>query len=186
MKTKTTYGFSARRLARLLAVGLRRDQRKRTPRRTSRPEEVLQELLDSEPAFDLTGHHPLHPARNSTPQRTDAAVQSVRNILLDSETKLSLVEALKDYAKELVSHSASTPETAASKVVYYAAIASALAFQERKITGLSWGELQKAYAELEQESWIPFELRSLFQKARTLCNKRSHDADGEEQVSRQV
>ena len=63
-------------------------------------------------------------------------------------------------------------DQATATVVYYAAIASALLFHQRRITEHTYDKLEKAYGDLEQKDWIPSELKELFRKAKAACQER--------------
>jgi hypothetical protein len=94
------------------------------------------------------------------------------DFLLDSKTDLSITEMLKSYGKELVRHRGPDVKQAAATAIYYAAIAGALVFDQKKITQHSYEKLHQAYTELEQKPWIPSELKGLFRKARAVCRQR--------------
>jgi len=129
----------------------------------------------------LSGELPLDPAiPDSLPAVLNwpsdevlaAAGRTMSSLLLDSSTDLAVLETLKDYAKELARRSETEAKQAAATVLYYAAIASALAFHGHKITQHSYQKLHQAYAELEQKPWVPPELKGLFEKARAICGQR--------------
>lgn len=103
--------------------------------------------------------------------------QILRGLILNSRTDLAVVKALKDRGKELVRPSGPEPKKAAATVIYYAAIASALAFHQHKITQHSCKKLQEAYRDLGQKPWIPPELRDLFKKAEAICRQRKEKAE---------
>ncbi len=100
-----------------------------------------------------------------------AAGRTMSGLLLNSSTDLAVLETLKDFEKELARRSETEAKQAAATVLYYAAIASALAFHSHKTTQHSYEKLHQAYAELEQKPWVPSELKDLFEKARAICWK---------------
>jgi hypothetical protein len=93
------------------------------------------------------------------------------DLLLTPSTDLTVLETLKNYAKELARSGGPEAKQTAATVIYYAAIASALVFHSHKITRHSYEKLHRAYTELEQKPWIPSELMGLFGRALALCQQ---------------
>jgi len=178
MKEETTYGMSPERIARLLAIGLEKTDREDDLLATGTPAEALEDMM--------VGALPLDPAMpDSLPgvlkqpceEMLASAGQTMSDFLLSPKTDLAVIKTLKDYGKELVRFGNREAWRAAATVIYYAAIASALAFHHQKITQRSYGKLQEAYADLEQKPWIPSELKDLFRKARKVCRQRRRRAE---------
>jgi len=177
MKEETTYGMSPERIARLLAIGLERTDREDDLLATGTPAEALEDMM--------VGALPLDPAMpDSLPgvlkqpceEMLAVADRTMGDLLLDSKTDLAVIKVLKDYGKELVR---CLPEAkqAAATAIYYAAIASALVFNEQKITQHPYDKLHRAFADLEEKPWIPSELKDLFRKARKVCRQRRRRAE---------
>ncbi len=171
-KEETTYGLSPKHLARLLAIGLEKDDGENKLGDTRTPAEELEEILSRRLSLDPATPDSM-PAILNRPcgELLPAAGRSMGNVLLDPATDLAIIRTLKDYGKQLVRRGLEG-KRAAAIVIYYAAIASALLFHNHKITQHSYEKLEKAYTDLEQKPWVPPELKELFQKARTLCQER--------------
>ena len=173
MKEETTHGLKPEQLARLLALGLQSNDAEDDLLATGPPGEPLLKML--------AGKLPLDPAiPDSLPavlnrpcdEVLPAAGRTITDLLLDSKTDLSVIKAVKDYAKELARRGGTDAQEAAATAIYYAAIASALVFHGHKITQHSYEKLHKAYAELGEKPWGSSELKDLFRKAREVCHQR--------------
>lgn len=97
--------------------------------------------------------------------------QTVQELLLGETTSLAGLSSLKDYAEELARSGVPRVKRAAATVLYYAAIASALIFQNARIAKQSYRELREAYTKLGQKSWIPSELKEMFREAGNMCQE---------------
>jgi hypothetical protein len=173
VKDETTYGLSPRQLARLLAIGIEDMHPEENPGSRRSPEEILSSMLSGKLLLDPAIPDSLPAVLNWPSDRVLAAAgRPMSDLLLDSSTDLSVLETLKDYAKELARRSETEAKQAAATALYYAAIGSALVFHSQKITRHSYDKLHRAYTELEQKRWIPSELKDLFQKARAICGQR--------------
>lgn len=91
--------------------------------------------------------------------------ETIKEILLNPKTELSLIKKIKVFAKQLSNSSGDKEEHDAATVIYYAAIAHALVYHEEKITSFSDNELRKAFSKLGREKWVIKSLVELFQKA---------------------
>ena len=98
--------------------------------------------------------------------------KSVGELLLDKETKLDAIRMIKDYGKKLGKHRGSESEHAVGVVIYYAAIASALLFQNEKITSYSFKSLAESFEIMMQKPWLPSSMSRLYAKAKKLCRKQ--------------
>ncbi len=177
MKDETTYGLSPEQLARLLAIGLPGSEAQDDTAAPPTPAEVLRDMLESKLTLDPAIPESL-PAVLNRPceEMLPAAGRTISDLLLDSKTDLSVIKAVKDYAKELARRGGTDAQEAAATTIYYAAIASALVFHGHKITRHSYEKLQEAYAELEQKPWGSSELKDLFRKALAICQERERKA----------
>lgn len=173
MKEETTHGLKPEQLARLLALGLESNDPEDELLATGTPAEPLRKML--------AGKLPLDPAMpDSLPavlkrpceEMVAVADRTMRDLVLDSKTDLSVIKSLKDYAKELARRGGPDGQEAAATAIYYAAIASAIVFHQHKITRHSYEKLHEAYTDLEQKPWVSSELKDLFRKAREVCHQR--------------
>lgn len=173
MKDETTNGLSPRQLARLLAIGVEGMHAQDNPGSRRSPEEILQNMLSGELPLDPAIPDSLPDVLNWPSDKILAAAgRSMSDLLLNSSTDLTVLETLKDYAKELARRGGPEAKQAAATVIYYAAIASALVFRNQKITEHSYEHLCKAYGQLEDKPWIPSELKALFRKAYAVCQRQ--------------
>ncbi|MDP2897086.1 MAG: hypothetical protein Q8Q12_11105 [bacterium] len=166
MKEETTYGVSPKRLVRLLAIGLEKNDGENNLGDMRTPADELRDMLGAKLPLDPAKSDSL-PAILKRPcdEMLSAYGQTIGYLLLSPKTDLNVIRTLKDYFKELVSRRPPNAKQAAAIVVYYAAIASALVFHRQKISRHSYDKLHQAYTELEQKPWVPSELKCLFEKA---------------------
>ena len=92
----------------------------------------------------------------------------------NSGTDVVVLRKVKDYGKKLSDKAESKVQYHAANTVYYAAIASALVFHDKKITKYSYRDLDKYFCRLDKEKWIPEALRSLFSRAAEYCQVRQN------------
>ena len=99
----------------------------------------------------------------------------VGGVLLNGPSDPATVEAVKNTAK-MRSRRAPTPEDrAAAKVVYYAAIASALVRHGRRISRLSDSDLLAAFDWMQAEQWVDPAIADLAARA-AACLRRGGPA----------
>lgn len=94
------------------------------------------------------------------------------NLLLSPDTRLEDLIAIKEHAKKMMSTADTDAKYEARAVIYYAAIASALAFHDRKITTHSNEELENSLSALVERDWIKADLSQLLKKAQEICRSR--------------
>jgi hypothetical protein len=103
------------------------------------------------------------------------AGEPLADLLQDPKTDISVVEEIKVYAKESGKSSKSKGESDVFLAVYYAAIASALLFHNKKITQHSFEDLEQFFSSLAKKSWVLQELKILFKRAHEYCQKMKKD-----------
>jgi hypothetical protein len=94
------------------------------------------------------------------------------DVLLDPATDVSLLSAIKDYSKKFSSSLVSEAEMAVAITIYYAALASALLYHDKKITQYSYKALGQYFALLKKKKWMTPELIDLFSQANSICQNR--------------
>jgi len=173
VEEETTYGLSPEQLARLLTIGQQSGDGHNNPGIGRTLSELLQEILSSDLPLDPTSPDSL-PVVLNWPSHEVLAVsgQTMGELLLDHRTDLEVIKTLKDYAKELAHRGRPCSKQTVVTAIYYAAIANALVFHQHRITKYSYRRLEEAYSELEQKPWIPSELKELFRRARSACQRR--------------
>ena len=176
MDNDLTSGLGPEQLARVLAVGLD-GWGGSDPRRSGlAPREILGEMLARKITSELATSDSLHALRDEMPDFGDS---TLGELLRDTKADIAVIETLKNHAKKLVRRSNCEAEHAAATAIYYAGIAAAIVFHERKITRYSYGKLDQAFENLTEKPWIPSELKDLFAAARDLCNQRKHQLEQE-------
>lgn len=94
--------------------------------------------------------------------------------LRNPKADLSVIDNIKKYAKVLSRDSRSDDEHIIANTLYYAAIAHALLYHQRKITEFSYTELKKAFDKLRRIMWIEKHFTQLFVKAYELSKNEQH------------
>jgi hypothetical protein len=168
MEKKSTYGLRLDQLAGLFSLGLD------GPVEGREGEQGMAELL----------HQHLTAALPAGPLLLDALLMMVGRlgyetqalggktlveVLLDPRTDLGLLRAVKECCKRLSGSLESKAEAAIATTLYYAAVASALVYHDKKITQHSYATLDEAFALLLEKPWMDRELAGLFSRAQGLC-----------------
>jgi hypothetical protein len=96
-------------------------------------------------------------------------------LLQKPSNDLATVEQIKEYAKRLSKSVPAGPEQEASTVVYYAAIANALVFHDKRITGRSLEKLKQAFDRLAGLPWVEQGLVQLLRKASEICGTKMQE-----------
>jgi len=172
-KDTTTFGQEPERLARLLGMGVECGGEGESDPDTSK-EELLRlrlagtlpletAVIDAIPAIAGRLCEELLPLRG----------KALGESLLDEGTALDVLEKVKAYGKKLAAREDSDVEHAVSVTIYFAAIASALLFHDRKITSYTYPGLAEAFGTLIDKPWMEPALARHFSKARKFCKKRS-------------
>jgi len=80
---------------------------------------------------------------------------------------------MKDYSSRLSKRAKSKAEHQVANTIYYAAIAYALVYHERRITRYTYESLGKSFSRLRREQWIPLQIGGLFAMAATFCHSKA-------------
>ena len=91
--------------------------------------------------------------------------QPLGKLLLSPETKLEHLIAIKEHAKKMMSTADTDAKYETRAVIYYAAIASALVFHDRKITTHSNQDVKNSLSAFIERDWIKADLSQLLNKA---------------------
>ncbi|MCK4623935.1 MAG: hypothetical protein KAV00_01395 [Phycisphaerae bacterium] len=169
-KETTTFGFSPKRMAKLLGIGVEDDGQS-----NEAVTEAKAELLRAR----FAGPLPLETAVvDVLPTLMGKLCQELLplggrplgEVLLDEETGLDVLEKIKAYGKKLARQD--EPERSVGITVYYTAIASALLFHDKKITGHSYRYLRDSFDAIDKD-WMPGNLARHITKAQRICGKRA-------------
>jgi len=102
------------------------------------------------------------------------AGKSLGEVLLSPQSDIALLQGIKDCSKRLSGTLDSEAEAVIAKTLYFAALASALVYHDRKITQSSYEKLEESFALLIEKKWMAEELKMLFSRAKHICEgKRS-------------
>jgi len=176
MEKKTTYGLRLDQMAGLFAMGAGDPD----PAAERGDDETLRDLLHeqltcAEPRGSLLRETLVMMIDRAAGATGVLAGRTLGEALLDPQSDLDLLGAIKEAAKTLSSTLDSRTETALAKTVYFAAIAAALVHHEAKITQHSCETLAESLAQLMEKRWMARELVELFTRARQMCASRSDE-----------
>ena len=105
--------------------------------------------------------------------------QSFAALLADPATDIAIIRKIKEFNKTLVDSAPSAEAHDVAAVVYYAAIASALAHHDKRITSFSYASLRDSLKKLVESPWITPDLVALFQKAIGICQQEDRSKGSE-------
>ena len=91
---------------------------------------------------------------------------SLGDLLTNPRTPIDILVKIKDHTKAQGAATQSETEQEVALTVYYAAIASALAYHHTKISEHSCKGLKEAFKKIERNLWTPANLVTLFRTAR--------------------
>ena len=100
------------------------------------------------------------------------AGKSLGDVFLDSQSDVELLEAIKNCSKKLSTALDSQAEAALATTLYFAALASALVYHDKKVTQSPYEKLQESFAALTQKRWMTREMIALFSRAQRICGIR--------------
>jgi hypothetical protein len=173
-KDSTTFSLSPQRLARILRIGSDTDEIEETGDQEQKKAELLQDWLEATLPLDAVFLESLPAILHSLCDELKPLVgEPFGKLLNDPEADLAAIKKIKEYSKKLIVSARSDAEHDAATVIYYAAIASALVFHERRITKFSYDGLEKSFVSLKKHTWVPSALRQLFDEAHKFCQKKS-------------
>lgn len=173
MDTESTSGLSGERLARLLSLGAGDDRTAEPPLPEEATARRLGERLAAPVPLDSADPEsaPVLLGR-ACPELAPVADSPLAEVLPNATSDPRVIETIKDFAKRLHGRSAQGPDRAVAVTIYYAAIAAALVFHDRKITTHSYEGLARSFAMLIEKPWMAPELKRLLAEALDLCRER--------------
>jgi len=95
--------------------------------------------------------------------------RSLGEALVDPKTDLSTILRIKDHAKQSASEKLPPARHTVAITIYYAAIASAMLFHDRKITTYSHETLAEGIGKLLGNPWMPEPMIEHLKNARKAC-----------------
>jgi len=103
---------------------------------------------------------------------TPLTEQPLEQLLLDPTTNVFIIRHIKTCTKEKAKSAVASADREAARVVYYMAIAHALAYHDECITSLSYSSLMESFQELTLNDWLQTDIIDLFKKAIIKCSRR--------------
>jgi hypothetical protein len=169
----TASGLSPDKLAQLWNIGSETDRAEPEVDQDSKKTELLRDLL----AGTLPAQLDKGKARSTEKTHLQSVVSSIADkpierLIQNSGTDVALLRRVKDHGKRLSDNAESKAQYHVANTVYYAAIASALVFHDKRITKFSYKDLGKYFRRLDKEKWIPEALRGLLSRAAEYCQMR--------------
>jgi len=164
---KTRRGDQAERLAGLLQIGLEAGVNG-----AGGSDEQKETLLRAVLAGTLPPDKEVVEALSAIADPSLSEGGSLGQALLDPATPLATLEKIKDHGKRLALAKRPETEHSAAIAVYFAAIASALLFREKRITSYSYGELAEHFGTLGGKRWMAPPLAGHFRRAREHCRTK--------------
>ena len=173
-KESTTFRLSSEQLARLLGIGSYISEDKDQVDQEQKKAELLRDWLAAKLPIEEAMVESLPTIiRRVCQELQPLAGEPFGNLLQDPETDITTIRRIKDYSKKLAMSARSEAEHDAATAIYFAAIASALVFHDRKITTYSYKSLDESFSKLINETWIAKDISELFSKACKVCNQKS-------------
>ena len=100
------------------------------------------------------------------------AGRSLGEVFLDPNSDVELLEAIKNCSKKLSAALDSQAEAALATTLYFAALASALVYHDKRVTQSTYKKLEESFASLMQKQWMTREMIALFSRAQRICGNR--------------
>ena len=173
-KKSTTFGLGPEKLARLLNIGSDISETENDVDEKEKKSELLYDWLAATLPLDAIFIETLPTILQRLYRQLQLhADESFGNLLKEPKTDILVIKKIKDYSKKLVSSSKSEAEHDAATAIYFAAIASALVFHDRKITTFSYKSLCESFSKLIDEKWIAEDIAELFSRACRVCRQKS-------------
>jgi hypothetical protein len=177
MKKKSIYGLKPSQLGRLLSVSacvpesvsdMTEDQIKEVAFR-----DRLNRRLSDDPSL---GDTLMSASGESAGDVRVALDRSLKEVLLDPQCSMIVLQAVKDHSKRVSAMVTSGSETLVATTIYYAAIAAALVHHDKRISRYSCESLVQRFSLLAQRAWIDGDVRGLFAQAAECCREREKGA----------
>ena len=168
MKDSTTMGLDPSTVASLLGIAFDPD----VNTEDASSADVVAQLLDAclaAPA-GTAAMADLPPARGAG-EASAQVPASLGEILTGSQSRLETLRLIRERAKQEASRESSEVRQATATTIYFASIANALVFRDRKLTTHSDESLERSFDDLARKPWMPKDLAELFSRAREICRK---------------
>lgn len=164
--------------SRLLSLGLNSGSHEMDKDEAEQKTDILYEILYSSLPVDPSVVNSLPPVvKGLSSKLRSLAGHTIGELLQNPKTDISTLRKIKNYAKDSGTSSNSEVENDVFLVVYYAAIASAVVFNHKKITQHSYKDLEQYFSSFTQKDWVLDEIKGLFHGAQKHCRRIAKVAD---------
>jgi hypothetical protein len=171
MDKRSTFGLRLDQLAGLFALGA--EGPVDMPEGRQKMTEMLEEHLTAAlPTGVLVLDALMMMVRRLGYETQPLAGRTLKEVLLDRQSDIGLLRAIKECSKRLSLSLESKAEAAIATTLYYAAMASALVHHGQKITQHSRAALAEAFALLKDKPWMEPDLAALFSQAHDICQAK--------------
>ena len=175
-KEQENLDLTAKQKTRLLSLGRSSKAFETSVDLEEKKADLLYDILTRTLPVDQSIVDSLPPAlRSLSGKLRSVAGEPLRELLKNPKTDISVIKKIKFYAKESGASSKSKAESDIFLAIYYAAIASALLFHNKKITQHLHEDLEMFFLSFTKKSWVPEDLKILFNKAYEHCQKTEID-----------
>jgi len=173
MSEESLFGLDPKKLDSLLSIVTEGTETSSDPNSEQRLAELLQQWLQS----TLSKHSPLlAPVVDSLTllkSTADSLInKSMRDILLDPGSDITVLKALSDYTERLSSSTKSEAESAIVVIIHFAVQASLLVYHDKMSEDFSCENLAESFGDLMTKKWIPSDLKGLFWQAHKTCQTK--------------
>ena len=100
--------------------------------------------------------------------------KSLGDILIDTNTQIPMLRAIKDHCKKIGASAKNSLEREVALVIYFAAIAHGLVYQNVKISEYSYEKLEQSFIAISEYEWVTADLKKLFIEAKQYCGKKEN------------
>lgn len=97
------------------------------------------------------------------------ADKSLRDVLLDPDSDIAVLEVLSDHSERLSLFTKSELESAIAVIVHFAVRASMIVYHEKTFDDFPYESLAESFADILSKKWIPADLKGLFWQAHKSC-----------------
>ena len=170
----TVHGMNPEQLRRLFNIG--RDVKKSVRKKDRSPQkaDLLSRSLSQPLPLDKSQMDMLPSALGQLCHSIGLlAGETISDLLNNPSTDIAAIKRIKRYSKELSAQAKSTVENDVAIAIYYASIAHALVFHDRRITRFSYKRLESSFSCLVKEEWISKDLSILLKAAGKYCKKKA-------------
>ena len=173
MSEESLFGLDPKKLDSLLSIVTEGADTSSDPKSERRLAELLQQWLQSTFSKDSALLEPVVDSLKHRKCTADSvANKSVRDILLDPDSDIAVLEALSDHTERLSSSTTSEAESTIAVIVHFAVQASLLVYHHKTSEDFSYEHLAASFGDLVTRKWIPADLKGVFWQAHKTCQTK--------------